>query len=73
MIKVLNENKKRAIIDVPKEFVNFFKMANVKKIKYTDEFSDSELKAIRRDVASSKKKNDFVPFDTLAKSYGVKI
>ena len=56
MVKVLSENKKRAILDVPLEYIELFKNIDRKKVKYTDEFSDSELKLIRRDVVSAKKK-----------------
>ena len=74
MVKVLNQNKTRAILDVPVEFVNLFYVINPKKIKFTDEFSDKELRAIRSDVRHYKKHPErLINFDEFLKQNAIKI
>ena len=74
MVKVLNKNKTRAILDVPVEFINLFQMVNPKKVKFTDEFSDKELRAIRSDVRHYKNHPEqLVDFDEFLKQNAVTI
>ena len=74
MIKLLNQNKTRAILDVPIEFINLFDIVNPKKIKFTDEFSDKELKAIRSDVLYYKKHPErLINFDEFLKQNAITV